>query len=595
MITNVEELNQEQRIWFAELIIATILSDDEVRLAELDRVREITSYIDSPEEKKRLFKLLESEEKPELKAPEKLDKNQLSVIFVELIHLVIADKVFDDGESRLLTEIAELFDFTENYFKELMKYCSEGLAWKQAQDSLLGAEDEEVEIDMDEPIVPLFQMSEAQKLWYASILTGAFMLDEEPDQYAWDRVKLAIGSLQDKKAQSLLKLHIKQNQKPPLKLPPRMEHDLLTRMFMELLQLLSHKGEISYSAQGYIKKICDVSKISSLVFNQMMDWCNLGVIWHQGKKALIEKAKTNMGDELVPRKGVLEVHDSNNSVMIRKVTCHVCRDATVIDAYILRPRTHKTDTNIFGIARYVEAFEKNDYCNYNLLRPIICPSCHFTSISREHFQRGEDDTPDLMTKAFMNRWRDDYKNQKLVYPVPAEIITVNRSLETVKQSYKIAVQACNLLGSAKPDHPLKGQALSLQMILAEVLMEEGKTDDAVAILRVVVEEAQKIFDVAFDNKMVFRLGRLIMLLALFFNDKMLAGKYLDFFSRFKDEKAMELEPVDRMEFQKAYGECKHAFDNREQYIQAELDGFHIKRFQKLPQEEEDPTADLETE
>ena len=116
-------------------------------------------------------------------------------------------------------------------------------------------------------------------------------------------------------------------------------------------------------------------------------------------------------------------------------------------------------------------------------------------------------------------------------------------------------------------------------------MEEKKPDEAVAILRVVVEEAQKIFDVAFDNKMVFRLGRLIMLIALFFNDKMLAGKFLDFFSRFKDEKAMELEPVDRMEFQKAYGECKTAFDNREQYIQSELDGFHIKRFKKLPQDD----------
>ena len=117
MILPIDQLTQDQRIWCAKLTINCVLSDANVRLAEVDFIRDLIGFIENPEARKTLMKALENETKFELDAVPRLAKDQLALIFIQLIHLVIADKTFSDGENKFLREVAEQFDFTEGYTK----------------------------------------------------------------------------------------------------------------------------------------------------------------------------------------------------------------------------------------------------------------------------------------------------------------------------------------------------------------------------------------------------------------------------------------------------------------------------------------------
>jgi len=595
MIVPIDQLTQDQRIWYTKLVINCVLSDANVRLAEVDFIRDVIGTIENPESRKVLMKALENETKFELDAVPRLPKQQLALIFIQLIHLVIADKDFSDGENKFLRDLAEQFDFTDGYYKELMRYCAEGLAWRQAQDELLFDEDEEVqELDLDAPLVPIFQLHEEIKQWYARVITHAFMIDEElMELNGLDKVRLAVSGMGDRQEKLLLFSHLKHKQKPPLKRPPVIPEKIMRRIFMDLMLFLTRQGSLSYQGQQYLKKLSDISKLNTVMFTKLMDWCNLGMVWRQAQKDVVDKARTNMGDELVVRQGVLEQHDGNNSIMLRRLHCFVCsndklaNEDSPVTAFILKPRTQKTDSNIFGIPKYLGAHEGCDPVDYNLVAPIVCPRCLFTHINKDYFKKADEKHHPDIHRGFTDKWMQGLEERKKLFRDPSELQSINRSPESVIKLYDLITQVSDELSHGKPDHALKGTSIGMMLTKAELLTNLGKTQDADALLLAISQKAQAIFDNCHNNIIVFRLARLMLLISLYFEDKITSGRYLDFFLRFKDNQAHSLSPGDRMEFQRCFGEVKNGFDNREQFAKPQLDGLHLKRFKKKTAEDID--------
>ncbi|OGG95162.1 MAG: hypothetical protein A2527_08295 [Candidatus Lambdaproteobacteria bacterium RIFOXYD2_FULL_50_16] len=586
MPIDVTKLNQEQVSWYTSILINTVLADANVASSEVKYIKQVIKVIDDPDARDKLIRSLEDKKLTPLTQPKGLVKRQLGEILTELLEICISDLELERIEEEWAWKVAKVFDFHDMYTRECITWANEGLVAKRLQQTLISKT-----INDEEFIVPIKALNVEQKKWYVDVIVSTLINEGVKEQYEVDLLKKMLMSSESKDEQLQLRQHVLMKHRPPLKRPPKMPDELLVMIFMEVVQISIRLGEMGYTASQYLKVLADLSRMPTKTYTDVMDWCNRLVAWKQRKKNLLANVRLNTSDEdqEAESRGLLVTHPQCNSIQVRKVKCFICESTEEFSFFQIKANSHKLANNIFNVQAYKEANEGFDLFDYNKVRVCVCPHCYFASIKKGHFKLNDKEkTPkELDDRRFQEQWVGSIeKRAALLGEYRLEIKDIGRSNNTVLNTYELAIQASQELAAQWDSDQWRAQVINLKMHQAEILWGQGRNEEAQAKLQDALTEAERLFVKSKENTTAFRLGRLLLMGALYFTSSDKMGQYYEFFRTFKDERAKGLPNEEQAEFMRYFTEVGNIWDRRELYAKAELDGFHIKKFKRAKKEEE---------
>ena len=349
----------------------------------------------------------------------------------------------------------------------------------------------------------------------------------------------------------------------------------MTLIFEEILLLMSTDEAISYSEQTFLNQVAAQCSFDHRHVQNMIAWANAGVKWKNDKNGLM--AKVAIKAQPKPKAAGTTVSKENSSLVPRRVHCFVCNSNQPGLYLQLKPNSQKPSRNIFGLPTYKEANKGFDFIDYNRVTPIVCPQCYFTSTDKFNFKRAEGDKApmELMNPKFAQPWvQDRRKFEDQLGQALDEIQSINRGDATVEATYRMAIEAERRLWGVTQDPKHRWEWIVNLLTLAEIQITQGQQAAAEESLKAAIVEAKEVFLVR-DNLMVYKAGRMLFLLGLYFGDKDLSGTYYNFLLNVSS-KPDELKDEEKKILMKIMGEAKKAFENRAEYAKAALDGFHLK-------------------
>ncbi len=133
----VSKLNPIQQRWYAETLIASIMSDQKLDKAEVSFLKMAINLIKDENQRKDVTNLVRRNRPPSLSKPPSIPKHYLVRIFIEVMLIISADESLDRKEHDYLQQLASLCEFTDNMFNRLIAWCVQGIKWKQAKIPLI--------------------------------------------------------------------------------------------------------------------------------------------------------------------------------------------------------------------------------------------------------------------------------------------------------------------------------------------------------------------------------------------------------------------------------------------------------------------------
>ncbi|MDH5560635.1 MAG: DUF2225 domain-containing protein [Deltaproteobacteria bacterium] len=572
MAVPIQNLDEEQKFWYANLVVAAVLADDKIFLSEIEFLKQVIAIITSQEKRSELMEIIDKKKPPQLTAPPPgIPPKILVAIYIELILIIISDYDFADDERKYLKEVADLFNFDEGFYRELMNWCEDGLRWKTDQRELVSSD-----LQIEGMQIPLKRLNDKQKRWYSQTLVATVMLDGLVDQIEKSFLKMAISFLEDPQDKKQMLAYIGNKISPPMVRPPPMPKQYLMIVLIEVILIISADESLSYREIEYLQKISDNCGFSKEEFNRLMDWCNHGINWKQNKNSLFVKCRFKEKTRIRDVEGGLEDHPENNSVQTRFFECYLCGPEVKVQAFHLKPKSQKLRQNIFGITIYDESMPKFDYINFSLIKVIVCPTCFFASPHKEYFKKSKDDKAphEMNLTALKQNWMESLKaREELIGDNPDELLEIKRSISTVIKTYQLAILTAEAL--VKNDHSdnLKWQLILLKLTLAEITMSAQQENKAEELLKQVNELAETLFNQSSNNIVSFKAAKILLIIAVYEKDDRKANQFYEFFTKMLKEKVRLLKKTELSVLQKVYGEVKEVYLNRNNYAKKKLDGF----------------------
>ncbi len=570
MTVPVSTLTRIEKLWYADLVLAAILADQEINVSEVDFLKQVISIL-GPADRPGLVKKIEAKIMPQLQPPPQgIADDLLGAIFMELILIVISDKDFAEGEKAFLEQVGALFGFTDSYQFLLMKWLKAGLAWKKGQTRLLpgGSSLERV---------PLKQFNSAQKKWYATVLVSTILLDGQVDALEMSFLKMAISFLEEKRDQAELMAYVKNRMCPKIEVPPGLSLEVLTLIFIEVLLLISADESISFTEQNHLQQLAKQCDFDAAHLRQLIEWCKQGVQWKNEKNSLIAKVKRNRHDAAASGP---QTTQGNNALISRQFFCPLCQGP--VTYYQLKPKSQKLSRNIFGMTTYKQAMPGFDPVDYNHLGLLLCPSCYYASLDKDRFLRQSADSPPAVfaNGRFAQVWSAAKGKHKEKYAQQLEGFQgINRSLGSVVAGYHLAMEGEKLFYEITNNEAHHWALLSLRLLLAEILTSAGKDKQGVDLIAGVVEGAKSIFESRAKHTLIYKAGRILFFIGLFFNKRDEYSTYLNFFANLcQNKKNEEVSPEELKFLHKIYAEMRKAFENRSDYRREALKGLHLRTF-----------------
>lgn len=560
-----DSFTNEQKYWYASLVISAVLADKEIDVSETEFLKQVLTVIQDPNQKKRLMSYIAKKAQPPIEAPTNLSKEILAAIYVELILIMISDLDFAENEKEFLQSTGTLFKFDPKYIQKLFNWGKKGMEWKTMKSHICGAHIPDH--------VPLKSLSSQQKQWYAQTLISSIMSDGQIDREEVSFVKMASAMIESPTERQKLMGYMKNKMCPPLAPPPKMPRTVILQIFMEVLMIISADESISYKEKLHLTNLSELCGLTPAEFDKMMDWCNTGIKWKQGKNQLIEECQIISNP---PKKGP-KVNDQYNSILERHVKCYICNSKEPFTAFYLKPHTHKPDRNIFGIITYSDTFEGYDFINYNLVKPTICPSCFFSSVQKEHFKKTSNGVPPaaLSNEKFVRHWLDNIKTRKVLFENNmADLNTIEPSLNTIAKSYKTAIEVSNLIHKTNKNDEQKWIEVSLYLNLAEIYSEYGEKEIADDTLMTAVQIAEQLFKTAQNCLLSIKCARILLIAALYRKDYRSANDYMKFLDEEKTRNFKNYKPDEFLFLKKVHAEAKHSIENKGDLKKENLLGFH---------------------
>ncbi len=131
------QLNSEQRKWYAQALIATIMLDGAIDEMELSFLKAAVSFVDRKKDQMELMGYVRNKMAPPLKRPPDMAEAVLVYIFVEIIRIVSADESLSYAEHAHLKQISDLCGFGNEQFEKCIAWCNRGLSWMQNKNPLI--------------------------------------------------------------------------------------------------------------------------------------------------------------------------------------------------------------------------------------------------------------------------------------------------------------------------------------------------------------------------------------------------------------------------------------------------------------------------
>ena len=604
-------LTQSQRFWYAEMVIAAILADGEISQPETEFIKDIVRLVKKPEEKQDLMARLASKRPPPVSRPSGVLPKVLAAVFLELGLVMISDAVFTPEEKRFLENSARVFRFSDSYCKELMDWCQEGLDWKNEQIQLISSDGK-----MDNLGVPVASLNDAQLRWYAETLVATIMSDQQLDASEVRFLKRAIDLVKDESYQQHLTKMVRSNTAPPLSRHPGIDENSLKRIFFEVMLIVSADESLADQEEAYLKQLAEHCEFSESLYKRMVNWCQQGIKWKQMKNPLIQRCqidheedslqlfKAKDGDsglqtfapepEEVPaaappieEKPVLreappesEPNKESNAITDFNLNCFVCGGTDIVKHFILKPQSLKVSHNIFGIPVYRVSADGFDFIDYNHCKVTICPSCLFASTQKQMFRQkaGAPLPKVLQHPQFKDVWMEGRDQRVQAYQnYVLEIASVKRSPAMVLKSYETAIEAASTLADLNNSFELAWHTITIRLTLAEVLMEQGKVEEAERLLRQIQKRAAELFKKVKHKFVTFRSGRLVMLIAVYLGNEKIANRYFEYFQKLNDNKLNQMNGEDQKLFKLVFGEMKRAHRNKEVHFRENMNGFKLNK------------------
>ncbi len=632
-------LTQSQRYWYAQMIVAAILADGEITKPETDFIKQILPAIKKPEERIELTNRIANKNSPNIFRPPGVAPKVLAAVFIELALVMISDIDFADTEKDFLDEVARVFQFKEEYYKELLAWCEEGLDWKNKQLDFVSATKR-----TDLLKVPVSKLNPIQLRWYAETLISSIMSDDQLDVAEVKFLKMAISLIKDENQRKEVTNLVRRNRPPSLSSPPSIAKHYLIRIFIEVMLIISADESLDKKEHDYLKQLASLCDFSENLFNRLIAWCVQGIKWKRAKNALInrcqikkeekpkkyqvikgeakriqkdyvikneqqEEDEEEFIDESVdpdeeemdnsmeyseedeggaeeeaeegesPMESIPEVEQNpdNNSITDFNMSCFVCNSHLSVKYFELKEKSQNPKHNIFGIPIYKIAAEGFDPIDYNRCKVAICHKCYFASPQKEMFQQKSADSPKILnSKEFKEKWNGmTEENKTFLEDCIEELPVLDRSFMAVIKSYRMAIKASSLLANLNHSNEIAWHTITLRLTLAQVMMENERTKEAETLLKQIQQRSMELFKTVKNRFITFRSGRLILLIALFFEETKTAGQYFDFFKKFKEARFDRLTKEDQVLFQRVYGEINRIMEHPESYSKTSLKGFLI--------------------
>ena len=131
------QLNPEQRKWYAQALIATIMLDGAIDEMELSFLKAAVSFVDNKKDQMELMGYVRNKMAPRLKRPPDMSEAVLIHIFIEVIRIVSADESLSYAEQAHLKQISDLCGFSADQFEKSVAWCNRGIAWMQNKNPLI--------------------------------------------------------------------------------------------------------------------------------------------------------------------------------------------------------------------------------------------------------------------------------------------------------------------------------------------------------------------------------------------------------------------------------------------------------------------------
>ncbi len=272
-----------------------------------------------------------------------------------------------------------------------------------------------------------------------------------------------------------------------------------------------------------------------------------------------------------------------NSVSVTPVRCHMCSQKK-IPFWSLQNRTMLSKTNIFGVSSYTEAMPRRDFCDFNLIRVIVCPKCFFASsdildFKKENGSQGFSRAP-FDKKAISKQWDKGISaRKKLVAPHLDGFFDDERNLEQALLSYDLAIitgdemfKSDEMLDPKRRKYHLARKAIYYMMTKAELLINNENTAAAEKILQDVIIRLETIFPYL-QHEPSIRAGFLLGMLSLYFEDYLKLGQYLTFLREFNKDGKIAEDSEEYKTLSTSLKKLDEAYQNRAEYSKTNLTRF----------------------
>lgn len=139
MHVKLDELNEEQRLWYGYLVASATKADGEVNQSEVEFLINTLHFL-NPSQKGQVQNYLKTSGiLPDLgKVPSGLNKIQLANIFTDLIWVIVSDGKLTRDEKSFLTTVGNWFKFPDGYLEKLLKWGEQMLVAEKYRRQVIG-------------------------------------------------------------------------------------------------------------------------------------------------------------------------------------------------------------------------------------------------------------------------------------------------------------------------------------------------------------------------------------------------------------------------------------------------------------------------
>ncbi|MBF0289105.1 MAG: DUF2225 domain-containing protein [SAR324 cluster bacterium] len=273
-------------------------------------------------------------------------------------------------------------------------------------------------------------------------------------------------------------------------------------------------------------------------------------------------------------KEVKRLHSKSNSVMGSYVKCYVCGHKEV-HQWKLRAKSMLSATNIFGIPVYTEPLVNKDFCDFNMLRVTVCPSCFFASGRPDYFQKTLEDTCPFDSGTFYKQWMSTLEDRKKIAGRHKDaLFSDTRGAEQALAAYDLAIASHSLMVELTGSYEESRNIIMLGMLQAEIYMSTGDRKSAENNLSKALTTLEKIFG-HLEGEAIIRAALLLCLIYLYFKNMKEFGSYMSFLFNYDQDGKVDPNSSEGKVLKQCKDTLNKSYEYRDELNKDKLSNFHF--------------------